>query len=102
MALGKPSDPGLLVLISLLEGPRHGYAIRQDVERMTGRRLGPGTLYGAISRLEDAGLIEARRGDSRRKPYALTRAGVEAARAELGSMAALATEGTRRLKAMPA
>jgi DNA-binding PadR family transcriptional regulator len=94
------SDPSLLVLVSLLDGPRHGYAISQDIERMTGRRPGPGTLYGAISRLEEAGLIEARPGDdSRRKPYGLTPAGVTEARSELSSMAALASEGRRRLKA---
>jgi DNA-binding PadR family transcriptional regulator len=94
------SDPALLVLVSLLEGPQHGYAISQDIERMTGRRPGPGTLYGAISRLEGAGLIEARPGDdARRKPYGLTPAGVEAAQRELSSMARLAQEGRRRLEA---
>jgi DNA-binding PadR family transcriptional regulator len=94
------SEFALLVLISLLEGPRHGYAISQDIERITGRRPGPGTLYGAISRLEGAGLIEARPGDdARRKPYGLTPAGVEEAQRELSSMAALAREGRRRLEA---
>lgn len=94
------SDPSLLVLVSLLDGAQHGYAISQDIERMTGKRPGPGTLYGAISRLEDAGLIEARPGDdSRRKPYGLTPAGVEEAQRELSSMAALANEGRRRLEA---
>jgi DNA-binding PadR family transcriptional regulator len=102
MGLGTKPEPGLLVLISLLAGPLHGYAITQDIERMTGRRPGPGTLYGAIGRLEAAGLIEAQEGDARRKPYALTSAGIEAARAELDKMSALATEGTRRLKALPA
>jgi DNA-binding PadR family transcriptional regulator len=98
-----PSDPSLLVLVSLLEGARHGYAISQDIERMTGRRPGPGTLYGAISRLEGAGLIEALESDDpRRKPYGLTPAGVTRARAELSSMAALASEGRRRLRARPA
>src|SRR5215210_1477852 len=97
------SDPSLLVLVSLLEGAQHGYAISQDIERMTGRRPGPGTLYGAISRLEAAGLIEARPGDDpRRKPYGLTPAGVEEAQRELASMAALASEGRRRLRARPA
>ena len=102
MGSGRTSEPGLLVLISLLEGPRHGYAISKDIELMTGRRPGPGTLYGAISRLEDAGLIEAQGKDARRKPYALTPAGLEEARSELRSMAALASEGKRRLNAMPA
>lgn len=94
------SDPALLVLVSLLDGPQHGYAISQDIERMTGRRPGPGTLYGAISRLEESGLIEARPAeDARRKPYGLTPAGVAEAQRELTSMAALAREGTRRLEA---
>lgn len=103
MGIGRTSEPALLVLVSLLEGPLHGYAISQDIERMTGKRPGPGTLYGAISRLEEAGMIEAVPAeDSRRKPYGLTPAGVEEAQRELRSMAALATEGQRRLEARPA
>ena len=103
MGIGRTSEPALLVLVSLLEGPRHGYAVSQDIERMTGRRPGPGTLYGAISRLEGAGMIEAVPGDeSRRKPYGLTPADVAEAQRELSSMAALADEGHRRLEARPA
>jgi len=55
--LGRFSEPALLVLLSLLGGERHGYAISVDIESITGRRLGPGTLYGAIGRLEERGLI---------------------------------------------
>ncbi len=103
MAIGRTSEPALLVLVSLLEGPRHGYAISQDIERMTGRRPGPGTLYGAISRLEQTGLIDALpTDDSRRKPYGLTPAGVAEAQHALSGMAALAEEGHRRLEARPA
>lgn len=103
MRFGRTSDPALLVLVSLLEGPRHGYSVTQDIERMTGRRPGPGTLYGAIGRLEDAGMIEAVPADDpRRKPYGLTAAGVAEAQRELGRMAALASEGHRRLDARPA
>ena len=102
MALRTPSEPGLLVLVSLLDGPKHGYAISKDVERLTGRRLGPGTLYGAISRLEDSGLIEAQAEESRRKPYALTVTGLAEARAEIEGMTALADEGRRRLGGAPA
>ena len=99
---GRTADPSLLVLLSLLGGARHGYAISKDIERMTGRRPGPGTLYGAISRMERAGLIEARGEEERRKPYALTPAGLAQAREELDAMAALADEGRRRLEARPA
>lgn len=98
----RSSDPGLLVLVSLLEGPKHGYAITKDIERLTGRRLGPGTLYGAISRLEGAGLIEGEPADDRRRPYALTPAGRSEAERELNDMAVLAREGQRRLRTAPA
>ena len=73
--LGRWSDPPLLVLASLAGGPRHGYAIIQDVADQTGVRLGPGTLYGAIGRLEERGLIEALPPVRRRRPYQLTAAG---------------------------
>ena len=50
----------LHILLALLEGERHGYAIMQSVERITdgATRMGPGTLYGAIKRLLEAGLVE--------------------------------------------
>jgi DNA-binding PadR family transcriptional regulator len=73
--LGRWSDPPLLVLASLAGGPKHGYAITQDVADQTGVRLGPGTLYGAIGRLEERGLIEALPPAQRRRPYRLTSAG---------------------------
>ena len=58
MAEGKVSAEALLILVSLAEGPKHGYAIQQDIEEVSGRRLGPGSLYGAIARLETASYIE--------------------------------------------
>jgi DNA-binding PadR family transcriptional regulator len=73
--LSRWSDPPFLVLASLADGPRHGYAITQDVAAQTGVQLGPGTLYGAISRLEERGLIEALPSQRRRRPYRLTAAG---------------------------
>jgi len=51
------TDPNLLVLASLAEGDKHGYAMMVDIERFAGVRLGPGTLYGAITRLEEQGWI---------------------------------------------
>jgi len=73
--VGRWSDPPLLVLASLAGGPKHGYAITQDVADQAGVRLGPGTLYGAIRRLEDRGLIVALPPEQRRRPYQLTAAG---------------------------
>jgi len=66
------ADPSLLVLISLAAGPKHGHAMLIDVERFAGQRLGPGTLYGAIERLEQDALIEPLPPEDRRTPYRLT------------------------------
>jgi DNA-binding PadR family transcriptional regulator len=71
------TDPATLVLLSLTGGSRHGYAIQQEIETRTGTRLGPGTLYGAIARLEEAGLIAPVRSSERRQPYRITKAGTE-------------------------
>jgi DNA-binding PadR family transcriptional regulator len=51
------SDPTLLVLASLADGDKHGYAMMQDIHQFANVRLGPGTLYGAITRLEQQGWI---------------------------------------------
>ena len=69
------TDVTLLVLVSLSDGPKHGYAIQQDVATSFGQRLGPGTLYGAIDRLEGQGLIRPLESRLRRQPYTLTEAG---------------------------
>ena len=71
------SDPTLLVLASLAEGDKHGYAVMEDVQRFAGVRLGPGTLYGAITRLEERGWIRPVASDDRRQPYTITPAGRE-------------------------
>jgi DNA-binding PadR family transcriptional regulator len=70
-AFGRFSEPGLLVLISLLDGSKHGYAICNGIEQLSHRRLGPGTLCGAIGRLDGDGLIRAQRGNGRRRPTLL-------------------------------
>jgi DNA-binding PadR family transcriptional regulator len=94
---GRFSEPAMLVLVSLLDGDKHGQAIVEDVERFAGRRLGPGTLYGAIGRLERLGLVEGLPGEGRRKPYRLTGTGVAEVRHAVDAMAALAGQGQRRL-----
>jgi len=91
------SEPALLVLISLLDGPKHGYAISEDIAAMAGRRLGPGTLYAAIGRLELAGLVEACPDDGKRRPYRLTSAGAGTVKAEVRRLDAVAREAVRRL-----
>jgi DNA-binding PadR family transcriptional regulator len=96
-SLGRFSEPALHILISLADGPKHGYAMQLDIGEVTGDRPGPGTLYGAIRRLEEHGLIEALPETDRRKPYRLTAAGRGVLGAELQRMRAVARIGLRRL-----
>jgi DNA-binding PadR family transcriptional regulator len=93
------STEALLILVSLADGPKHGYAIQQDIHVVSRRRLGPGTLYGAIARLEGAGLIEALAERGARRPYRLTAAGTKQLRTELESLKGLMQAGARRLAA---
>lgn len=93
------SDPPLLVLASLADGPKHGYAMIDEIEGISGARLGPGTLYGAITRLEQQGLIEPLAVEERRQPYRLTAAGRRSLRAKLLAMRQVAIEGLRKLAA---
>jgi len=95
--LGRFSDPSLLILASLAGGPKHGYAMMEDIERMGGVRLGPGTLYGALARLEARGLIEPLPAEERRRPYRLTGLGVAVLREQLTSLQAFAATGLKRL-----
>ena len=93
----RSNDPSLLIMASLAEGPKHGYAITQDVEEMAGVKLGPGTLYGAISRLEERGLIQPLQTDDRRRPYRLTPSGAAELRQRLTAQERVARVGLRRL-----
>jgi DNA-binding PadR family transcriptional regulator len=96
------TDPGLLVMASLAGGSKHGYAIIQDVEATTGVRLGPGTLYGALSRLERRSLIEPLDSDDpRRRPYQLTSHGSAVLAERLENMRRFVAIGRRRLAASP-
>jgi DNA-binding PadR family transcriptional regulator len=94
----RPNDPPLLILTSLAAGAKHGYALLQDIEAFAGVRLGPGTLYGAISRLEERGLIEGLEQSGRTRPYRLTDAGREQLEDTLAEMRAILDEGTARLR----
>ena len=92
------SDPSLLVLASLADGEKHGYAMMDDIQRFAGVRLGPGTLYGAITRLEECGWIRAVETDSRRRPYRLTTAGRTELQSSLATLDQIVKTGLRRLK----
>jgi DNA-binding PadR family transcriptional regulator len=66
------TDPIILILASLAEGEKHGYAMMEDVFAFAGVRLGPGTLYGAITRMEERGMIAPVESADRRQPYRIT------------------------------
>ncbi len=97
--LSRSNEPPVLILTSLAAGPKHGYALTKDIEQFAGVTLGPGTLYGAITRLEERGLIapEAVGSDERRRPYRITGAGRVALEEAVRDMRRLADEGALRL-----
>jgi DNA-binding PadR family transcriptional regulator len=99
---GRWAEPALLVLASLADGEKHGYAITTDITAQVGVTLGPGTLYAVLGRLEDRGLIEALPADGRRRPYRLTAAGATELSAQATRMQRLATLSLGRLRAEPA
>jgi DNA-binding PadR family transcriptional regulator len=101
-ALGRYAGPATLILSSLADGPKHGYALTADIEGFAGVRLQPGTLYGALARLENQGLIESLEADGRRLPYRLTPSGGVALQAQLTAQARIAQLGLRRLAARTA
>jgi DNA-binding PadR family transcriptional regulator len=92
------SDPTLLVLASLAGGEKHGYAMMEDIQRFAGVRLGPGTLYGAITRLEERGWIHPLDSDDRRRPYAITPAGKQFLEEQLAGLDQVVKTAMRRLK----
>ena len=94
---GRFSDPSLLVMSSLADGPKHGYAMTKDIQRFAGVVLGPGTLYGALARLQHRGLIEAMPADDRRRPYRLSARGVAVLVAQLRCLQQVAATGLSRL-----
>ena len=96
---GRFSEPALLILISLADGPKHGYAMTEDIASVANLRLGPGTLYGAIARLDARGLIEAVESPDRRNPYRITALGEKALKLRLATLEAIARAGRQRLPA---
>ena len=94
---GRFAEPSLLILTSLSDGPKHGYAIMQDVESGTGRPMGAGTLYAALVRLEKLGLVEALPPEDRRRPYRLTAVGATNLAEQLRGLSRFAQQGLRQL-----
>jgi len=96
-AFGRYAGPATLILASLAEGTKHGYALTKDIEAFAGVRLAPGTLYEALARLDGQGLIEPVESNDRRRPYRLTAAGATALHAHLQGQRRVADVGLRRL-----
>ncbi|HEV1287090.1 MAG TPA: helix-turn-helix transcriptional regulator [Bryobacteraceae bacterium] len=92
------NDPALLVLASLADGDKHGYAMMEDIERFSGVKLGPGTLYGAITRLEESGWIAPVPSEDRRQPYTLTPVGRKSLENELSMLDSVLKTAMKRLK----
>lgn len=95
--LARFGEPGVLVLLSLSDGPKHGYAIATDVLEQTGVRLGPGTLYGSLTKLAERGLIEALPSEERRRPYQITPSGRAALAGQLAGWSRVVDAGKLRL-----
>ena len=91
------SDRSVLILTSLAASPKHGYALIKDIEQFAGVTLGAGTLYGALAKLEEAGLVEALPEQDRRRPYRITPDGREQLRLRLSEAARIAAVGLRRI-----
>ena len=96
---GRFAGPATLILSSLAEGPKHGWALTKDIEAFARVRLAPGTLYEALNRLEKLGLIEAVPTDDRRRPYRLTAAGASALQEHLARQREVVEVGLSRLSA---
>ncbi|ORI19863.1 PadR family transcriptional regulator [Rhodococcus sp. 1163] len=95
--LARFGEPGVLVLLSLSGGAKHGYAITADVLEQTGLQLGPGTLYGALTKMVDLGLISPLPSDDRRRPYEITMSGREALTAQIATWSRIVDTGRTRL-----
>ncbi len=95
--MGRFADPALLILTSLAAGQRHGYGMMQDIADFANVQLGPGTLYGAITRLEKLGWIEPLPLEDRKRPYRLTPTGKNALQQRLASLQSVTTLGQARL-----
>jgi len=96
--LGRYSGPATLILSSLAGGEKHGYVLTKDIEQFAEVHLSPGTMYGALARLVDRGLIvPVASDDERRRPYRITAAGTEALRVQLSEQRRVANVGLRRL-----
>jgi DNA-binding PadR family transcriptional regulator len=93
----RSAGTAFLILSSLADGEKHGYALTKDIEGFANVRLAPGTLYEALNRLEKQGLIEPVRSEDRRRPYRLTAGGAAALKEHVDAQSKVLAESRRRL-----
>jgi len=96
-SLGRYSGPATLILASLADSSKHGYALTKDIDEFSNVYLAPGTLYAALDRLVELGLIEGLEPVGRRRPYKLTALGATTLRAHLEAQRQVIDVGLRRL-----
>lgn len=91
---GPMTEANYYILLALMK-PGHGYGMMQRIKELSGGRLvmGPGTLYGVLTRMNREGLIVLTEEEGRRKTYAITEAGKEALLAEYGRLKRLVADG---------
>ena len=92
---GGPMTEAMYYVLLALHRPAHRYQLMQQIARASRGRvqMGPGTLYGVLTRMEKEGLIVLSENDGRRKTYLLTNAGMEALRAEYSRLRAMVRDG---------
>ena len=95
---GPATDPELLILLSLSDGAKHGYAILTDIEDFAEHTLGAGTLYTAITRLVEKGWIAPEPSEGRQRPYRITAEGGAALEEQLARMQRVMRVGLKRLR----
>jgi DNA-binding PadR family transcriptional regulator len=91
-------EPELLILASLADGDKHGYAMMLDIKQFAGVDLGPGTLYTAITRLVKSSWIRPLQSEDRRRPYRITALGRTHLEEQMTSLSRVAKTALGRLK----
>ncbi|NLJ58461.1 MAG: PadR family transcriptional regulator [Tissierellia bacterium] len=93
---GGPMTEAMYYVLLALVHPNHGYQLMNEIEEVSkGRvKMGPGTLYGVLSRLEKDELIAVVKNDGRRKTYAITQDGISALKQEYERLLSMVRDGT--------
>ena len=90
-----PMTEAMYYVLLALTKPGHGYRLMGEVEKVSAGRvvMGPGTLYGVLTRMKKEGLILLDEDDGRRKVYRITAAGREALTQEYARLKAMVADG---------